>query len=352
MLHLHNFQSTNKDQLNPCIIASAPTKRLIHCGFHFSYKHIQPGAAQHIPTLFVSGAFQSMQSWYRFARYFIEQGKPVIIVDLPGTGASDPLPTSFGQDFLAETIGVMLDDAGIERVSIVAASYGTPTAYCFAQFFPHRVDNLVLCGTMKEIPEHLRAGVAHTLIPLRNGDMGQFANEVLGISGPQKGNGLLCTDTTKRVERHKLAKRLLYSQLVNMNKLDRHKYELNTLRLLQHGKINLNSTPSCNTLIFTGEHDCFTLPAFCKEIADAFPACTFTTIRHADHLFHIEQFETTSELLYRFSYNLPIEKVPQLNQIERVGKIYRTSQGSAQPANNPPQRQPQPVNNHSFSEAA
>lgn len=322
MFFLHTSKSSSEHRKCFPDVSSAPSKRLSHRGFKFSYKQISLDNAQHIPTLFVSGAFQSMQSWYRFAKYFLEQGKPVIMVDLPGTGDSDPLPASFGQDFLAEVIGVMLDAAGVERVSIVSASYGTPTAYCFAQAFPHRVVNLVLCGTMKEIPEHLRPGVAHTLVPLKKGDMEQFANEVLGISGPQKGNGLICTDSAKKIERQKLAKRLLYSQLVTMNPIDRHKYELNTLRLLEQGRINLDATPSCNTLIFTGEHDCFTLPAYCREIAEAFSACTFTTIQNADHLFHIEQFDTTAQLLHQFSYNQPINQIAKLNPIERVGRIY------------------------------
>ncbi len=297
----------------------AARKRLIYKGFQYTYIYISSSKPAETPTLFMSGAFQSMQSWQRFARLFIERGKPVILVDLPGTGDADPLPLGFDQHFLADVLKATLDDARIPRVSIVAASYGTATAYCFAQRYPDRVRNLVLGGTMKEIPSHLRSGVAHTLIPLREGRMDQFANEVLGISGPQKGNGLLCTDPSKKVARHKLAKRLLYTQLVNMTPADCRKYELNTLRLLHHGRINLEQPPRCNTLVFTGEHDCFTLPTYCREIANALTACTYTTVKHSDHLFHIEQFETTSELTFRFSYDLAIHDIPQLNTIEKIG---------------------------------
>jgi pimeloyl-ACP methyl ester carboxylesterase len=267
-----------------------------------------------------------MQSWERFAKLFIQRGKPVILVDLPGTGEADPLPLGFDQHFLADVLKATLDDARISRVSIGAASYGTATAYCFAQRYPERVRNLVLGGTMKEIPSHLRSGVAHTLIPLREGRMDQFANEVLGISGPQKGNGLLCTDPTKTVARQKLARRLLYAQLANMKAADCQKYELNTLRLLHHGRINLEQPPRCPTLVFTGEHDSFTLPTYCKEIAKALPSCTYTTIKNSDHLFHIEQFETTADLFYRFSYDLAISDIPQLNAIEQIGScIDRTN---------------------------
>lgn len=150
--------------------------------------------------------------------------------------------------------------------------------------------------------------------------MEQFANELLGISGPQQGCGLICTDPEKPIARRKLAHRLLYSQLINMNAADREKYVINTKRLLNHGQIALGSPPAVRTLVFTGEHDCFTRPEFCREIASAFCKATFTTIQQADHLFHIEQFDTTAELLFRFSYNQPIDDIPMLNAIEVVGR--------------------------------
>ncbi|WP_216904796.1 alpha/beta fold hydrolase [Synechococcus sp. CCY 9618] len=319
------FNAKKSTGQNQCqwIAADVPTKRLNFQGFNFSYKHINPQTSKCIPTLFISGAFQSMQSWYRFAKYFLTKGKPVIMVDLPGTGESDPLPSDFGQDFLAESIGLMLADAGVERVSIVAASYGTPTAYCFSQAFPDKIEQLILCGTMREIPDYVKEGLSHTLITLKSGSIENFANEVMGFSGPYQGQGLLCTDSSRKITKHKVAMRLLYGQLISMTPLEKTKYELNTLRLIKHGSMDLNDAPACNTLIFTGEHDCFTLPCYGKEMANLLKDCTFTTVRHADHLVHIEQFNTTAELIYHFSYGIAINSISNLNPIERLGTRHK-----------------------------
>ncbi|WP_216904795.1 alpha/beta fold hydrolase [Synechococcus sp. CCY 9618] len=300
------------------LIASVEPKRLQFRGFTFYCKDIPAGIPGTIPTLFISGAFQSMPSWHRFARIFLGREKPVIMVDLPGTGRADPLPTEYGLEYLADAIKYLLDELGHQKVAIVAASYGTPIAYRFAELNPSMVESLILCGTMKEVPNHIHGDLAHSFKTLEEGNMEQFANELLGVSGPQQGCGLICTDPQKPIARRKLAHRLLHSQLISMNAADREKYVINTKRLLNHGRIDLTNPPNVRTLVFTGEHDCFTRPDFCREIASAFPLATFTTIQQADHLFHIEQFDTTAELLFRFSYNESINDIPMLNNIEIV----------------------------------
>ena len=315
----HDQQQKESFRNQPCIVSTSSVKCTSYLGFKFSYQKISPLNADPIPALFVSGAFQSMQSWHRFAKYFLARGKSVIMVDLPGTGDSDPLPCSYGQDYLADAIKLMLDEAGVERVSVISASYGTPTAFCFAQAYPHKVESLILCGTMREIPDYVKDGLSHTLITLRSGNIKEFAKEVLGITGPYKGQGLLCTDPKRQISKHRVAMRLLYGQLISMTPLERIKYELNTLRLIKHGSIDINQAPACNTLIFTGEHDCFTLPSYGKEMASRLPNSNFTTVRNSDHLVHIEQFRTTAELIHNFSYGLPIDCVPNLNAIEYVG---------------------------------
>ena len=305
------------------LIASVKAKKLEFKGFSFYCKDISAGPTDSVSTLFLSGAFQSMPSWHRFARIFLGRGKSVVMVDLPGTGRADALPTTYGLDYLADAIKFMLDELGHQKIALVAASYGTPIAYRFAELHPSMVQSLVLCGTMKEVPHHIHGDLAHSFQTLKEGKMEQFANELLGVSGPQKGCGLICTDLEKPIARRKLAHRLLYSQLVTMNTEDREKYVINTKRLLNHGRIDISSPPAVKTLVFTGEHDCFTRPEYCREIASAFRKATFTTIQQADHLFHLEQFETTAELLFRFSYNKPIDVIPMLNPIQVLGKGIR-----------------------------
>jgi pimeloyl-ACP methyl ester carboxylesterase len=122
--------------------------------------------------------------------------------------------------------------------------------------------------------------------------MTDFAREVV--------DGLLCTDATKTVDRRALARRLLVGQLERMSAAEGHRYMHNTMRLLNHAPLDLESAPPVPALVFTGEHDVYTRPEHCREIAEAFDAATFTTIKRADHLFHIERFDATLALVDRF----------------------------------------------------
>ena len=264
--------------------------RLRMAGFCYSCQVFEHPSAN-TPVFFVSGAFQSMGSWRRFADHFA-QFTTVILCDLPGTGSADPLPSGLGLDFLAKAMAEVLRRLEISRVHVVAASYGSPIAYRFAQLHPKAVDRLVLAGVMKEIPQDLRHSTAQTMVSLIEARMTDFAREVV--------DGLLCLDPEKPVERRALARRLLTGQLEHMSPAEGERYVHNTMRLLSHQPLDLTSAPPVPALVFTGEHDVYTRPEHCREIAEAFDEATFTTIKRADHLFHIERFDATLSLVDRF----------------------------------------------------
>jgi len=256
-------------------------------GFRYVCR-IQRHPSGRTPVLFVSGAFQSMASWKKFAEHFA-RFTTVILCDLPGNGASDVLPSRYGLDFLARALAQVLRQIGVPTVNIVSASYGSPIAYRFAQLFPASVERLVLAGVMKEIPADLRASTINTLISLDENRIADCARQIAG--------GLLCADPAKVVARRDLARRLLVTQLERMTPCDRTRYVQNTMRLLDHAPLDLSSAPPVPALVFTGEHDVYTRPEHCREIAAAFDDAVFTTIKQADHLFHIERFEATLALL-------------------------------------------------------
>lgn len=286
-------------------------------GYAFSYMFFPGEDCHEPPTLILCGAFQNFQSWNSYVKVFLARGKSVVLLSLPGTGESEPLPPEYGIDFLAASILQVVDHLSLEKVSIISPSYSTPAAYHFAQQFPERVRNLLLCGTMEEIPSPLRPYVARSITTLREGKMEQFANEVLGITGPRVGHGLLCTDPSKPIARRKLALRILQSQLINLPQEDRLRYEYNTFRLLLHPCFDLKRPPAVPALVFTGEHDTFTKPHLSRRIAAHLPESLFTTVLEADHMFHLEQFATTSELFYRFSQGQSVEGVPGISPVEK-----------------------------------
>jgi pimeloyl-ACP methyl ester carboxylesterase len=247
------------------------------------------------PTLFLSGAFQTMESWARFANAFAPE-TTVVLIDPPGMGRAAPLPASAGVDFLADAVLGALDHLELRRINLVAASYGTPAAYRLAQRFPSRVARIALAGTMKEIPPHVRERVRATIAAATARDREGLAQQVV--------DGLLCHDPAAAIARRDLAKRVLRGGLVKMSGQQMQQYAANTARLLEHQPLDVrHPIRGPKALVFTGEHDCFTLPEACLEVAAAFEQAWFTTIRGADHLFHLEQFDAVCGLLLAFMHD-------------------------------------------------
>jgi pimeloyl-ACP methyl ester carboxylesterase len=263
--------------------------------------------SRNLPIFFLGGAFQSMASWKKFVE-FLAPGRSVILADLPGTGAADPLPEEHGLDFLARAARAVLDHCGIGKAHLVSASYGSPIAYRLSQLYPERIQSAVLTGIMRKIPENVWQPTLATIRPLEEGRMKDFARQVVDL--------LLCRDPRKPVARGALVCRLLLSQLQRMPEIDRRKYRENTLRLLHHAPLDLSDPPRVPVLVCTGEHDVFTLPGYCREIAAALPDAAFTTFKEADHLFQVEQLENTLALLNRFLNRLPLEGSPGCNPFE------------------------------------
>jgi hypothetical protein len=110
---------------------------------------------------------------------------------------------------------------------------------------------------------------------------------------------------------------------------EQQKYEYNTLRLLHHEPLDLTRPPKCKTLVFTGEYDVFTRPQHCRAIASSIPGSAFTTIKNADHLFHIEQHAVVSDLLLSFSQDASLQNINGINCIETF-KTSSCSSGRSQ----------------------
>lgn len=64
--------------------------------------------------------------------------------DLPGFGASDPLPAAWGSEEYLASITHFLDLLGIARASVLGHSRGGHFAFALTATYPERVDRLVL----------------------------------------------------------------------------------------------------------------------------------------------------------------------------------------------------------------
>lgn len=266
-------------------------------GHRFAYRLVPASGGRTItpnamePVVFLNGAFQSMDSWRRFADA-LGAFSPVLLVDLPGTGKADPLGADIPLSFLADAFDSLLEVLDLGPIYLIAASYGTPTAYQFAQRFSHRVQRMALCGTMVDIPEHERLTIKRSIRMAEIGDVKALAQACE--------DGLLCRAPARRVRRHRLARRILTSGIRAMSKDDCARYALNTRRLLRSSALDLTRPPDVPSLLFTGEHDVFTTPNRVADVARAIPGAGFTTVREADHLCHLERFDVVVRLLDQF----------------------------------------------------
>lgn len=263
-----------------------------HEGQRFAHRLLVNRGSNLPPTLFVGGAFQTMDSWARFVRSFLPYSS-VLLVDPPGMGRSDVLPADRGVDLLASCLVRVLDEYEIAVVNVVAASYGTPTAFRLAQLHPERVGRVALAGTMRRIPDHLREQTRRSVDLALGARRDELAEVVI--------DGLLCRDLRRPVERRSLAERVLRHGIVRMDDRELLQYATNTTRLLEQEPLTLRPViEGPEALVFTGEHDCYTVPEHCREVARAFARSWFTLVHRADHLFHIERFDVVVDLLLRF----------------------------------------------------
>lgn len=262
------------------------------------------------PIFFLGGAFQTMDSWIKFVEFFKDK-TTLILVDLPGGGNSDVLPEEYGFDFMVESVDKVLNHYTIPKVNLLSASYGTPIAYEYAKRHPHRVSHLLLAGIMREFPDDLVSDVIPTFALLRENRMDEFASVII--------NGMLCVDPLKEINKRNFVLKLFRKQLMNLNSDQIDRYIGNTRRLFRHSPLNTDHSPGMPALVFTGEYDVFTKPAYCKEIAATFKNAAYTTIKNSDHLFHLEQIDTVLQLCCSFFFDESLEDIPGCNEVEYFG---------------------------------
>lgn len=76
----------------------------------------------------------------------------LLVVDLPGHGASDEPNVDYSMNLFARAVEAVLDDAGVEHAFLVAHSNGVPVARQAWRQFPERIRGLVLIdGTLRQM---------------------------------------------------------------------------------------------------------------------------------------------------------------------------------------------------------
>ena len=101
------------------------------------------------PMILIHGFISSTQIWSGVFLRLADAGFRVIAIDLPGYGYSDkPANGRYTIDAQAHAVFGLMDRLGIEKATIVGASYGGAVAATMALDSPERVDHLVLIGAV------------------------------------------------------------------------------------------------------------------------------------------------------------------------------------------------------------
>ena len=126
-------------------------------GIYYERHGPKPGAAPAI--VFVHGAGGNHLSWWQQLPHFLGR-YTCVAYDQRGYGQSRDVEGGPGGAAFVDDLRAVMDDAGIERATLVAQSLGGWACLGFTRRWPERVERLVMCDTHGglESPE-LRCGV-------------------------------------------------------------------------------------------------------------------------------------------------------------------------------------------------
>ncbi|MGB5895419.1 MAG: alpha/beta hydrolase, partial [Ignavibacteriaceae bacterium] len=209
---------------------------------------------------------------------------------------------------LAELVDEIICETKSDKVDIIAASYGAGIAYSFSRNYPEKVNHLTVAGVMSKLPEETKIKIERSVEYLKKNEMRLFSDLIVEI--------LLNSKYKSKITNYGIIERLLRHQFKSLSSNEKEKYIHNVHHLLTHSEIEVVPFSKIKKLVVTGEYDILTEPQSGREIASILSNCIFTTIKNADHLFHLEQSETTLALIKRFFREEPLESLPGINRVE------------------------------------
>lgn len=252
-----------------------------------------------IPTIYIGGAFQSIQNVQNYAKASAAYTH-TIMIDLLGFGDSDILESSYKMEILADSIIHFVEEKGFEKVNLVGTSYGAVVSYIIAGKSPELLNRMVLGGFMDKFDEQTLEIWQQGLWYAKNGRRPEFSEHMSAL--------LLNKSRESEIRLQSYISSMMVRKLLGATYAELDKFIFSIERLMANKKTF--PAPQCPTLMMTGEFDSFTTPAHHKKLHDLAPQSTYTLINNADHMFHLEQFDVTTKLISNFMQNGSIASVP------------------------------------------
>lgn len=263
-------------------------------GHTLRYLHIKN---QKPILLFIPGNLQEIETLKKFNQG-LSKHFDYYVLELPGTGHTEPLHPSYSIKYLSDILFTFVEKHIQTPFNLVTCSYGTAIGIEFAKTYNRSLNNLVLAGSMKEIPLEEWPTILGLMADcLREPD--KFASDFMELLTAKNVHipkqKTIITATKRKASRY--TSQQFWCFIFNSIRLMSYKPEDNDLTKIK-----------CPTLCFTGEHDPYVTKDRCLELAKKLPNASYSTIPNTDHLFHIEDPEATINLIVDYlSKQLKIE---------------------------------------------
>jgi pimeloyl-ACP methyl ester carboxylesterase len=280
--------------------------RFFFSGFGYQCRVVQCPAPSTEPIVVIGGAFQNMYSYRRLEGPWA-QTAPLIHVELPGSGNADPLPATYGFDFLADALTDLLDRLGLDRVNLYAVSYAVPVAYHLAQRDPGRLSRLALMGAASVYPPEGLEGLRAMADALASGDADGYARRSVES---------LMAPADRTVRNRAAVTRVLARDMAAVTGPDFERHLASIRRVIDWSGLPDGGVSGVPALCVTGEHDTLTRPDLGREAAATIAGSIFTLVRDTDHLPALERRREVGELLLRFFTDQPLDDLDFLTPLE------------------------------------
>ncbi len=238
--------------------------------------------------IFLMGTLQEIESVTFLSEKFSEELN-LFVVEVPGTGLTDPLPATFSIQDQTEMLRSFIAYMNIPSAHIMAISYATPMAVELCASWDGAL-SLSMCGGMAGVVGSLRLGTMALLADALR-DRKAFAENFI--------KGMTVDD--KSIPRGKVIARSARQKILRHSEKQIACFCENTVRLLAYKPSSSISTIQQPCLLFIGEKDPYVTIEKAKELASQLPNCHFETVRYADHLVHLEHPERTAELMIQLA---------------------------------------------------
>jgi pimeloyl-ACP methyl ester carboxylesterase len=130
-------------------------------------------------VVFIHGWSCNLNFWKANIPAFVNQSR-VIAIDLPGHGDSDKPQIAYSMDLFARAIDAVLQDAKVERATLVGHSMGTPVIRQFYRKYPNKTRALVIVdGSLR--PFANTEQMKQFVDPLRGPNYKEQAERIIGF---------------------------------------------------------------------------------------------------------------------------------------------------------------------------